>query len=99
MDEVIAASAACGHPVEVGFRDQMLSMTDAMRPYAPSMKLDHDAGRRLELAAIYDAPLAAARFAGAPMPRVEMLARSLHFLSARSRRIDRDDTPPTGAPT
>lgn len=83
MDEVIAASAACGHGVDPGFRDQMLAMTDAMAPYAPSMKLDHDAGRPLELAAIYDAPLAAAADAGAPMARVELLARALHFLDGR----------------
>lgn len=84
MDEVIAASAACGHPVEVGFRQQMLDMTDAMKPYAPSMKLDRDGGRPLELAAIYDAPIAAARAAGTPMIAVEMLARSLHFLAKRT---------------
>ncbi len=82
MDEVIAAANAAGHAVEPGFRDVMLETTDAMTPYAPSMKLDHDAGRSLELGAIYDAPLAAGRRAGAPMVRVELLARALHFIDA-----------------
>ena len=86
MDEVIAAATAVGHPVEPGFRDVMLATTDAMTPYAPSMKLDHDAGRPLELGAIYDAPLAAGRAAGASMDRIELLARTLHFLDGRSRR-------------
>lgn len=84
MDEVIAASQAVGHPVPTGFRDEMLAITDAMRPYAPSMKLDHDAGRPLELAAIYDEPIRQARAAGAPMHRVEELADQVRFLSART---------------
>ena len=86
MDEVIAAANACGHAVEREFRDVMLDTTDAMTSYAPSMKLDHDAGRPLELGAIYDAPLAAGRQAGAPMVGVELLARALHFIDARARR-------------
>ena len=83
MDEVVAAAAAGGHPLEAGVRDQMLAMTDQMTPYAPSMKLDHDAGRPLELDAIYQAPLAAAVDAGAPMRRVEVLHRQLRFLGSR----------------
>lgn len=93
MDEVVEAAAACGHALGPEVRDQMLAMTDAMRPYAPSMKLDHDAGRPLELEAIYDAPTAAARAAGAPMTSVETLARSLHFLDARAEPFD-----PVGSP-
>ena len=83
MDEVVDAAAACGHPLEPGVRDQMLAMTDQMTPYAPSMKLDHDAGRTLELDAIYQAPLVAAADAGAEMRRVEVLHRQLRFLGSR----------------
>ncbi len=85
MDEVIVAANAIGHRVERDFRDVMLETTDAMTPYAPSMKLDHDAGLPLELGAIYDAPLAAGQQAGAPMTRVELLARALHFVDERVR--------------
>jgi 2-dehydropantoate 2-reductase len=77
MEEVAAASSACGKPLPDGFVDQMLSMTDAMAPYATSMKLDHDAGRPLELDAIYGATVAAARAAGCPVPRIEALAARL----------------------
>lgn len=83
MDEVVEAAAACGSPQEVGLRDRLLAMTEVMTPYAPSMKLDFDAGRRLELGAIYDAPLAAAAAAGAPMVRAGALARQLHLLDRR----------------
>jgi 2-dehydropantoate 2-reductase len=82
MDEVVAAAAACGHPVEDDFRDRMLAMTDDMTPYAPSMKLDHDAGRPLELDAIYAAPVRAAASVGARMRGVEVLHRQLRFLAA-----------------
>lgn len=83
MDEVVIAASACGAPQEDGLRDRLLAMTEVMTPYAPSMKLDFDAGRHLELGAIYDAPLAAAEAAGAPMVRAGALARQLHLLDRR----------------
>jgi 2-dehydropantoate 2-reductase len=82
MDEVIAAAQAIGHDVPATFRDEMLAVTDAMRPYDPSMKLDLAAGRPLELDAIYDVATRWARRAGAPMPRAEALAAMLRFRSA-----------------
>lgn len=84
MDEVIAAARACGSDVDPSFRDEMLATTDAMTPYAPSMKLDHDGGRALEIAAIYDAPIAAASAAGAPMRKVEVVRDQLRHLDAGS---------------
>lgn len=80
MDEVIVAANALGHPIPRGFRDEMLTTTDAMAPYDPSMKLDHDAGRRLEIEVIYDAATTVARQAGAPMPRTEALAAMLRYV-------------------
>jgi 2-dehydropantoate 2-reductase len=80
MREVEAASVAIGHPTGDGFVDQMLEYTDRMTPYAPSMKLDHEAGRPMELAAIYDEPLRVAAAAGAPMRELTALADLLHFL-------------------
>lgn len=84
MDEVAAGAAAVGRPLPAGFGERMLTMTDAMIPYATSMKLDHDAGRPLELRAIYDAPVAAAAAAGCAMPRTAALAAQLHFLDRRA---------------
>lgn len=99
MDEVVAAATACGAPVEPGLRDHLLAITDVMTPYAPSMKLDHDAGRPLELAAIYDAPLRAAAAARAPMPGVAVLARQLHLLDRRLRGASvASDGPSTVSP-
>jgi 2-dehydropantoate 2-reductase len=84
MGEVLAAAGACGHPIPERFADDMLTATAAMKPYETSMKLDADAGRPLELDAIYGAPLAAAAAAGVAMPRTEALARQLRFLDRRA---------------
>lgn len=81
MDEVVAGAQATGNQLPGGVRDEMLALTDGMRPYAPSMKLDHDAGRPLELEAIYGVAIRAARDAGAPMRRVEALAAMVGFLA------------------
>lgn len=98
MDEVITAARACGHGVERTFRDQMLEVTERMRPYAPSMKLDHDAGRALELDAIYDTPLELARQAAVDMGRTDMLARALHFLDRRRATGDGREASPDRGP-
>jgi 2-dehydropantoate 2-reductase len=86
MREVVAGAAACGRVIPDRFVDQMLDDTVRMIPYATSMKLDHDAGRSLELDAIYGTPLARARAAGIEMVRVQALYEQLCFLDARTRR-------------
>ena len=73
MEEVRAIAAAYGHPIEPGFQRAMLRTTDAMSSYLPSMKLDHQEGRPLELQALYEKPLEAARNAGVACPRIESL--------------------------
>ena len=84
MHEVLAGARACGHPIDEAFLEQMLADTLDMTPYAPSMKLDFAAGRPMELAAIYAAPLAAARAAGCQMVRVAMLHDQLRLLDDRN---------------
>lgn len=85
MHEVTDAAAACGHPIEDAFIDEMVATTDAMTPYKTSMKLDAEAGRPLEIDAIYQAPVDAARAAGAAMPRTEAILAQLRFLDTRNR--------------
>jgi 2-dehydropantoate 2-reductase len=86
MDEVAAVADAHGHGVGAGFVDEMIADTEAMTPYAPSMKLDFDTHRPLELAAIYDAPLRVASTLGVAVPRLSTLADQRHFLDTRNRR-------------
>jgi 2-dehydropantoate 2-reductase len=85
MVEVHAGAEACDHGFDASFIDQMLTDTEQMTPYAPSMRLDYDAGRALEVDAIYAAPLAAAAAAGVELPRIEALWRELRFLDRTNR--------------
>lgn len=84
MREVVAAADACGKKIDESFIDFMLKSTDEMVAYKPSMLLDAERGARLEIEAIYDAPIAAARAAGASCPEMESLASEL-----RARDTDR----------
>jgi len=85
MHEVLDGAEACGHGFEREFVDMMLTATEKMTPYAPSMRLDYDEGNALEVDAIYAAPLAAAAAAGVALPRIEALWRELRFLDLRNR--------------
>ncbi|MEI7593124.1 MAG: 2-dehydropantoate 2-reductase [Actinomycetes bacterium] len=82
MGEVVAAADACGRGFDPQFADRMLSNTDLMTPYLPSMKIDHDAGRPLELNAIYAEPIAQGRAAGVPMHECAALLAELRDLDA-----------------
>ena len=79
MLEVIASANAQGldRPIAEGYADSMLEFTDNMGEYKPSMLIDREEGRQLEIAAILGAPLAYGRRQGVGMPRVEMLATLL----------------------
>jgi len=80
MLEVIGAANACCVQIEESFVQTMLDSTSVMEPYAPSMKLDFDFKRPLEIGAIYSAPLAEARNKGFDMPKVKMLEQQLQFI-------------------
>jgi 2-dehydropantoate 2-reductase len=80
MTEVINAAASCGVKIRDGFMDEMLNSTKKMKPYAPSMKLDFDYKRPLEIEAIYSAPISEAGRYGFAMPKVAMLEQQLKFI-------------------
>lgn len=86
MMEVVRASRALGvEGVDEAFVEKMMQMTDEMVPYSPSMRLDWDFHRPMEIHYLYTRPLQMAREAGMPMPRLEMLEAELRFMEARSR--------------
>jgi len=80
MLEVIGGAKACGVQIDEGLVQMMLDSTSTMEPYAPSMKLDFDYKRPLEIGAIYSAPLAEASSKGFDMPKVKMLEQQLQFI-------------------
>lgn len=79
MLEVIAGAnaQALRRPIPADFAQAMLEFTDNMGEYRPSMQIDREEGRELEIASIFDAPLAHAQARGVPMTRVAMLATLL----------------------
>ncbi|MBQ7682983.1 MAG: 2-dehydropantoate 2-reductase, partial [Bacteroidaceae bacterium] len=82
MMEVIGAAQHLGvKNLDATFADMMIAMTDEMTPYSPSMKLDFDFHRPMEIEYLYTRPLAIARQAGFAMPKLEMLEAELRFLS------------------
>ena len=78
--EVIAGAAACGVEIPESFADDMIAATEVMVPYKPSMRLDYDARRPMEIRTMYLNPVSEAARHGCPMPRVEALMRILSAL-------------------
>lgn len=83
MMEVVSAAQHLGvNNLDRSFVDKMIETTDAMTPYSPSMRLDYDFHRPMEIYYLYTRPLEIARDAGCPMPKLEMLEAELRFLEA-----------------
>lgn len=80
MREVLAIAAAVGRDIHPSFVDAMLRDTANMVPYKPSMLLDFECGRPLELEAIYRRPLEVARAHGVECPEIESLYARLAAL-------------------
>jgi len=73
MEEVIAAANKCGHPLASDAWREMINRTEAMGAYKPSTLLDWEAGRPLEIEAIWGEPLRRATAASGEMPRTELI--------------------------
>ena len=81
MMEVVGAARALGvNGVDEAFVEKMIKMTDEMTPYSPSMRLDYDFHRRMEIYYLYTRPIEIAREAGFRMSKLEMLEAELKFL-------------------
>lgn len=86
MMEVVGAAQALGvRGLDEKFVDKMIADTQTMTPYSPSMKLDYDNGRPMEIYYLYTRPIAEARKAGFDMPRLAMLEAELRFRQNKAR--------------
>ncbi len=86
MMEVIEAAQACGvKNIDESFAEKMIDNTIHMTPYSPSMKLDFDFKRPMEIYYLYTRPIEIARKAGYQMKKLEMLEAELRFLDDRQR--------------
>ena len=84
MLEVIEAANYCGANIEKEFADQMMVYTDNMRPYNPSMKLDFDFARPLEIRAIYSNPIKSAKENGFIMKKTQVIEQQLSFINQKN---------------
>ncbi len=85
MREVIEGANACGvKNLTMEFADKMMAMTKAMTPYSPSMKLDYDFRRPMEIHYLYTRPIEISRAHGYDMRKLAMLEAELKF-KERSR--------------
>ncbi|MBR1548490.1 MAG: 2-dehydropantoate 2-reductase [Prevotella sp.] len=88
MMEVIGAANALGvDALSSDFADKMMRMTDEMTPYSPSMKLDFDYHRPMEIGYLYSRPIAEALKVGFQMPRLAMLEAQLRFIESKTLGI------------
>lgn len=84
MNEVVEGASALDRIIPESFIEKMITDTRQMRPYFPSMKLDFDARKPLELEAMYKEPLEAAARRGKCLARIAMLYEELSFLNDKN---------------
>lgn len=82
MSEVIAAANACGQSLNSSLAESMIANTQTnIQNYSPSMKVDYEYHRPLEIDAIYQAMIDRAAQEGVDMKLTKMLAQQLRFLT------------------
>jgi 2-dehydropantoate 2-reductase len=89
MKEVIQAANLCGYALEYSAVNEQIRRTQTMGPYKPSTLLDFQAGRPLEIEAIWGEPLRRARAAGAITPRLQTLYSLLRSVDRVRQEAER----------
>ncbi len=84
MDEGLDAARRLGHDIPDDFADWQITRSHSMGPYRSSSMIDFEAGRPVEVQAIWGEPLRQGLAAGAAMPRLEALYRIVAHLAARA---------------
>ena len=82
MNEVVVGAKSCGYNLPMDVVLEQIKRTETIGPYKPSTLLDLEAGRALEVEAIWGEPLRRAQAQGAAMPRLEQLYTHLKSLDA-----------------
>ncbi|EXJ17199.1 2-dehydropantoate 2-reductase [Imhoffiella purpurea] len=88
MAEVSLGAETCGVPFDEGFMPRLMEITEAMTPYAPSMRLDYLARRELEIEFMYRRPLREVARRGVRLPAIEAVARLLTLFDRRNRSAE-----------
>jgi 2-dehydropantoate 2-reductase len=85
MEETIAAANQCGYALTPDVLEEQIKRTETMGEYKPSSLLDWEAGRPLEIEAIWGEPLRRASAAGTQMPRLEIVYALLRVVDGVRR--------------
>jgi 2-dehydropantoate 2-reductase len=85
MDEVIATANKCGHALPNDAWREHVKRSDAMSGYKPSTLQDWEAGKPLEIEAIWGEPVRRAHAVGAKMPLTEMIYELLKQMDGMRR--------------
>lgn len=84
MREVLAAARALGFAIPDALAEKQLANTRIMSAYRPSTMIDFEAGRPIELEALFLEPLRRAQAVGVRTPILERLVEVLHTLETRA---------------
>lgn len=82
MDEVLDAARRLGHEIPGEFADFQITRSASMGGYKPSSMIDYEAGRPVEVEAIWGEPWRQGTAVGARMPCLEMLHQLIAYLTA-----------------
>ena len=85
MNEVIKAANKCGLPIPRGEAANQIKHTESIGAFKPSTLIDFEAGRPLEIEAIWGEPMRQAAAAGAATPRLRKLYSALKALDKKHR--------------
>lgn len=85
MTEVRSGARSVGRDIPESFSEAILTSTDNMAPYKPSMMLDAENRRPLEVEAIYGEPLRTAAEHGVELPAIRTIYQQLLFLDQQLR--------------
>ena len=84
MIEVIEAAQHAGvKNIDSSLADKTIEMTKAMPPYSPSMKLDYDFKRPMEIKYLYSRSIEEAKKNGYDMVMAAMLEKQLLFIESQ----------------
>ncbi len=86
MHEVVEAANACDVELKPELVTKMIEVTSSMADYSPSMKLDYQHNRPLEIEAIYTSPIATASKVGFNMKLTRQIEQQLLFIDEQQRK-------------
>lgn len=87
MEEVRAASAACGHEIADSFFQGQFDVTEKMGAYQPSSLIDFIDGRPVEVDAIWGEPLRRGQSMGLQMPELSKLHQEIRSLVEAQQQV------------